>query len=392
MRGILTAAGLALALIGASGMPVRADISVKAVYLRVAEDLPPVLSNLDPRPDDLGVAGAMLGLEDNRTTGRFLGQTYDLEVIEVGLGEDPAQAALRAFAASNIVLVDAPAQALVDIADMEAAQGALIFNVAAPDTYLRDSGCRANVLHTIPSRAMLADALMQVLLTKKWTRLALVSGTRAGDEAWAAALRESAAKFRLDIRGEKTWGVEADMRRNASAEVPLFTQGLKEHDVLLVADEAGDFGRYIAYNTMEPRPVAGSEGLVPVAWSRVIEQWGAAQLQGRFTDLADRDMEGRDYAAWAAMRTIGEAATRVGSADAAQIESYVLSDAFELGGFKGRPMSYRGYNGQLRQPIALVTERAVVADAPMPGFIHPVNELDTLGLDRPDSACTAFGE
>ncbi|MEC7763221.1 MAG: ABC transporter substrate-binding protein [Pseudomonadota bacterium] len=388
MRRFLGIAGLACALV--AGAAAHADVGVDVVYLRVAEDLPPVLSNLDPRPDDLGVAGAMLGLEDNRTTGRFLGQTHELTVIEVALGEDPTPAAREALGAADLVLVDAPAEALEAIADMEDARDALLFNVAAPDVYLRGDGCRANLLHTIPSRAMLADALMQVLLAKKWNDLALVSGTRAGDEAWAAALRDSASKFRLSIRGEKTWGVEADMRRNASAEVPLFTQDLKDHDVLLIADEAGDFGRYIAYNTMEPRPVAGSEGMVPVAWSRVVEQWGAAQLQSRFVDLAGRDMESRDYAAWAAMRTIGEAVTRANAADAARLRAYILSDDFELAGFKGRPMSYRAFNGQLRQPIALVTERAVVADAPMDGFLHSENELDTLGLDRPESACTAF--
>lgn len=388
MRHLLRMAALAGALV--AGTAVHADVSLNVVYLRVAEEMPPVLSNLDPRPDDLGLAGAMLGLEDNRTTGRFLGQMHEMRVIEVPLGGDLAPAVMEALGVSDLVLVDAPAQALETIADLDAARDALLFNVAATDVYLRGAGCRANVLHTIPSRAMLADALMQALLAKKWTDLALVTGQRAGDEAWAAALRESAAKFRLDIRGEKTWGVEADMRRNASAEVPLFTQDLKDHDVLLVADEAGDFGRYIAYNTMAPRPVAGSEGLVPVAWSRVVEQWGAAQLQSRFTGLAGRDMESRDYAAWAAMRSIGEAVTRMNAADAATLKAYILSDDFELAGFKGRPMSYRAFNGQLRQPIALVTERAVVADAPMEGFLHSENELDTLGLDRPESACTAF--
>lgn len=388
MRHLLRMAALAGALV--AGTAVHADVSLNVVYLRVAEEMPPVLSNLDPRPDDLGLAGAMLGLEDNRTTGRFLGQTHEMRVIEVPQGGDVAPAVMEALGASDLVLVDAPAQALEEIADLDAARDALLFNVAATDVYLRGAGCRANVLHTIPSRAMLADALMQALLAKKWTDLALVTGQRAGDEAWAAALRESAAKFRLDIRGEKTWGVEADMRRNASAEVPLFTQDLKDHDVLLVADEAGDFGRYIAYNTMAPRPVAGSEGLVPVAWSRVVEQWGAAQLQSRFAGLAGRDMESRDYAAWAAMRSIGEAVTRTNAADAATLKAYILSDDFELAGFKGRPMSYRAFNGQLRQPIALVTERAVVADAPMEGFLHSENELDTLGLDRPESACTAF--
>ncbi len=55
-------------------------------------------------------------------------------------------------------------------------------------------------------------------------------------------------------------------------------------------------------------------------------------------------------------------------------------------------MNYRGWNGQLRQPIPLVTGRAVVATAPLDGFLHQVSELDTLGIDQPESKCTAFAE
>jgi ABC transporter substrate binding protein (PQQ-dependent alcohol dehydrogenase system) len=182
------------------------------------------------------------------------------------------------------------------------------------------------------------------------------------------------------------------MRRNAAAEVPLFTQDLPDHDVLLIADEIDDFGRYIAFNTWLLRPIAGTEGLIAQGWSAVVENWGAAQLQSRFLDAHQRTMTPRDYAAWAAVRTIGEAVSRTGSADAAVLRAYILSDAFELAGFKGRAMTYRRWNGQLRQPIVLAGPRAMVAMAPLEGFLHQTNELDTLGLDAPESACTAFGE
>ncbi|MFC3118221.1 hypothetical protein ACFOHS_08235 [Jhaorihella thermophila] len=127
-----------------------------------------------------------------------------------------------------------------------------------------------------------------------------------------------------------------------------------------------------------------------MAWSRVVEQWGAAQLQSRFADLAGRPMRPRDYAAWAAIRTIGEAVTRTNSADPASLRAFILSPGFELAGFKGRPLTYRHWNGQLRQPIPLVTPRAVVAQAPLSGYLHQRSEMDTLGLDAPESACNAF--
>jgi len=220
--------------------------------------------------------------------------------------------------------------------------------------------------------------------------IALIAGERPEDQAWAETLERSARKFGLKFGARKTWAFDADMRRNAAQEVPLFTQDLGDYDVLLVADAADDFARYISYNTWRPRPVAGSEGLRAVTWHRVVEQWGAAQLQSRFTKLADRPMLDRDYAAWAAVRAIGEAVTRTGAADAETLRSFMLSDAFELAGFKGSPLTFRTWNGQLRQPIPLVHERALVAQAPLEGFLHQRNELDTLGLDQPESGCTAF--
>jgi ABC transporter substrate binding protein (PQQ-dependent alcohol dehydrogenase system) len=180
------------------------------------------------------------------------------------------------------------------------------------------------------------------------------------------------------------------MRRNAAQEVPLFTQDLGDYDILLVADEANDFARYIPFNTWRPRPVAGSEGLTAHAWDRVVEQWGAAQLQSRFEDLASRPMQDVDYAAWAALRTLGEAVTRTKSADPAQLRGYILGPDFELAGFKGRPQTFRTWNGQLRQPMPLTHRGALVAQAPLEGFLHQRTELDTLGLDQPESGCTAF--
>jgi ABC transporter substrate binding protein (PQQ-dependent alcohol dehydrogenase system) len=179
------------------------------------------------------------------------------------------------------------------------------------------------------------------------------------------------------------------MRRNASNEVPVFTHARK-YDAVIVADEDRDFAQYIPYNTWLPRPVSGSAGLSPVTWSSVIEQWGAAQLQSRFGKQASRDMTGRDYSNWAAVRAIGEAVTRTKSIDTELLRSYLLSDDFELAGFKGTSLSFRQWNGQMRQPIQLVHAKAVVATAPVEGFLHPITELDTLGSDRVENKCEAF--
>ncbi|MEM8851210.1 MAG: ABC transporter substrate-binding protein [Pseudomonadota bacterium] len=365
-------------------------VEVLVGHLHVVQPPPPVLSELELRPEGLGLDGTRLGREDNATTGRFLDQTYEVAFHEVDVDGDVAAAAQAALSESPFLIVDGPSEALQAIADLPEAQGALIFNASEGDPVLRGAGCRANLLHTVPSTAMRTDALAQFLTRKRWDDLVLVEGEHGADQAYAAALERSLTKFGLEIDARKTWAFDADMRRNAAAEVPLFTQEFGDYDALLVADELGDFGRFLLYNTWEPRPIAGSEGLTAQTWAPVVEQWGAIQLQNRFVELAGRPMQPEDWAAWAAMRAIGEAVTRTNSADPAELRAFLLSDAFELAGFKGRPLTFRTWNGQLRQPIPIVHPRALVALAPLEGFLHQRTELDTLGLDQPESDCTAF--
>ncbi len=367
-----------------------ARTSVSVTYLREVQPPKAVLSNLDPVPADLGLAGARLGLADNATTGRFLGQDYSLAEVEVPEGGDVVAAARTALAESPFLVLDAADATILAVADLPEAKGALIFDVASASDTLREADCRPNVLHTAPTRSMRADALMQVLQTRRWTDLAMIAGTYPDDVDFAQAIRASAEKFNLSLEGEKTWAFDADMRRSAAQELPVFLQDLPDHDILIVADETDDFARYVAYNGWTPRPVAGSEGLTPVGWSGSMEQWGAAQLQVRFEDGAAREMAPKDYAAWAALRSIGEAVTRTEGADPAALRAYMLSDAFALDGFKGRPLSYRAWNGQLRQPIAVTAPRAVVVMAPLTASCIRSANWTPLGRDEPETACTAF--
>ena len=160
---------------------------------------------------------------------------------------------------------------------------------------------------------------------------------------------------------------------------------------MAVADELGEFGASLVYNTASPRPVVGTQGLSPAAWGRAVEAWGAVQLQGRFAKLAGRSMDPVDWAGWMAANAITQAAAQLRSADPRAVRRLLLSDTFEVGGFKGRPLSFRAWNGQLRQPVFVLWPGAVVAAAPVEGFLHRRTELDTLGLDQPESACRAFG-
>lgn len=385
IRSLVTIAILAVA------APAWAELPVAITYLRLEVDRPPVLSNLDPLPEDLGIAGAEIAVADTQTTGQFLGHSYSLTVASVPPGGDLTSAAREALKSSQLILIDAadPA-AMLTVADLPEAKGALLFNVSSGAESLRSADCRANLLHTIPEDAARTDALMQVLQRKQWQTTVMITGPQPADMAFAEGLRRSAAKFGITIAAEKEWTFDTDLRDSTMDEIPRFTQDFPDHDVLLVADETDDFGRFIEHNTWLPRPVAGSDGMVPSAWAPVIESWGAVQLQNRFEDHAHRPMRGPDYAAWAAVRAIGEAVTRTNSNDPATLRTFLLNPDFQMDGFKGRGLSFRAWNGQLRQPIAVVNARALVTLAPVEGFLHQRNEMDTLGLDEAESACTAF--
>jgi ABC transporter substrate binding protein (PQQ-dependent alcohol dehydrogenase system) len=350
------------------------------------------LSILDIPADDDVIAGARLGVSDNNTTGKFTNQTFD--VVDAKFDGD-AKAALDRLLARNIkfIIADLSADALIAAADAARGRDALIFNVSAPDERLREADCRAEVIHIAPSRAMLADGLAQYLIWKKWPRWLLIRGSRPEDEMLAQAYRRAAKKFGAKIVEERVYEDPGAGRRSDSGhtqtqrEMPLLTQSAPAYDVLLAVDENNVFAGYLPYRTWEPRPVAGSAGLYPTSWDPGHEQWGAHQLQNRFMQLNHRPMNARDNAAWLAMRMIGEAATRTASDSPEKIRAFMLGGDFSMAAFKGVRLSLRAWNQQLRQPILLSDGRMTISVSPQDGFLHQTTELDTLGLDQPETGC-----
>jgi ABC transporter substrate binding protein (PQQ-dependent alcohol dehydrogenase system) len=387
--GFAALCGLSVAIPGLLPLTVTAaPLDIDIVFLKQVVERPPALSNILPPPPDSGAAGARLGVDDSNTTGRFLEHGYQLIDVAVDSPAAALSAARREVAAGRgLIVADLPASSLLSLAgDPELRGRAIIFNAGAADDALRRSDCRTGLLHTLPSRAMLADALGQFLTSRRWNKWLLLRGPRAEDMAITRAYERTAKRFGARIVDTREWTFDTDLRRTAQQELPLFTQA-REYDVTLVADEIGDVGEYVPYNTWLPRPVAGTQGLTPTGWHGIVEQWGARQLQNRFRAQAGRPMNDRDYAAWVAVRAVAEAATRTGSADVATLYAYLLGEEFEIAAFKGRSLTFRQWNGQLRQPVPLVQPRAVVGQAPFTGFLHPRTELDTLGYDEPEVQC-----
>jgi ABC transporter substrate binding protein (PQQ-dependent alcohol dehydrogenase system) len=354
----------------------------------------PTLSLVEQPAADDGIAGARLAIDDNNTTGKFLNQHFALHEMRLKQADDPIKA-VTTLADQNIafVVTDLPAEALIKAADAVRDRGVVLFNAGATDDRLREEDCRANVIHVAPTRSMLADALAQYLVWKQWKRWLMVVGTHDEDKLFADALRRSAARFGAKIVQERVFEDTGGARRTDSGvtliqrQMPVFTQQAPAYDILVAADESEVFASYLPYRTWDPRPVAGSAGLVPKSWDASQDQWGAVQMQNRFLKLNSRHMTALDMQAWTAVRMIGEAASRVNSGDRKTVFDFLKGPDFSVAAFKGQRLTLRPWNLQLRQPILLADGRMVVSVSPQEGFLHQVSELDTLGVDQPETRC-----
>lgn len=375
-----------------------AGLVIPVLYLKQSYERPAPLSLLDIPPADDGVAGAKLAIADNNTTGKFLNQSFKLDVVESENIDELIKAAQERLAGDtgHFILADVEATDLLKLADAMAGKPAVIFNVSSPDDSLREENCRANVLHIPPTRTMLADAIGQYLVWKKWPNWLLVYGPQAGDKLMADAYRRTAKRFGAKIVDEKEFKYESSSRRadggfeQVQQQIPQFTQSAKDHDVVIVVDELLQFSDYFPYRTWIPRPIVGSAGMSATSWHPALELWGGTQFQNRFRRLNNRIMRPLDYDAWLAVRAVGEAANRTNTDKFAPLNEYIHGPKFEVAAFKGVATTFRNWNGQLRQPIILTTPKLLVSISPQQGFLHQVTELDTLGIDKPETKCKAY--
>ena len=385
--------------IGAIGLGIMASHAVAADpqeigigYLRHA-GVKSTLSLVEQPAENDGVAGALLAIEDNNTTGKFLNQHFTLTEVRLKQGDDVVGRASSLTDHDGFIIVDLPADELLKVADSLRDRGTVLLDAGSIDDRLREQDCRSNVVHVAPTRSMLADGLAQYLVWKQWKRWLLVVGSHDKDKLFADALRRAASRFGAKIVQERTFEDTGGARRTDSGvtliqrQMPVFTQGAPAYDVLVASDESEVFASYLPYRTWDPRPVAGSAGLTPTSWDASHDQWGAIQIQNRFVKLNSRRMTALDMQAWTAARMVGEATARTNSADPKTVFGFIKGKGFSVAAFKGQRLTLRDWNLQLRQPILLADGRMVVSVSPQEGFLHQTSELDTLGVDRPETKC-----
>ena len=373
--------------------PQPAASPVSFAYVTGSYPKPEYLSLLQTAPDDAGEAGAKLALKEIGIAGRFLGHDYAMQTVKLMPGERIADRLRPVLATTKIIVADLEPADLLALADMPEAKDAIILDMRTHDDALRQGKCRRNTFHILPSTAMRTDALGQYFIAKRWPRWFLLKGQTEADTAYAADVQRTAKRFGAKLVETRPYGYDVGSRRvdtgyqQIQTQMPLATRGAPAHDVVMVADTGDIFGDYLPYATSEPRPVAGTQGLVATAWSPAFQEYSALQMQHRFEVAFKRPMLEADYGGWLAVRIIGDAVIRSGKTGDRELGDFLRSPKFEVAGFKGQGLTFRAWDQQLRQPILLATPLMVVSISPQEAFLHPGFLTDSLGIDAPETEC-----
>jgi ABC transporter substrate binding protein (PQQ-dependent alcohol dehydrogenase system) len=382
MRGTIVTIGMALAL---GIVPAHAAV-LRATLLVPADDPRLERTQLERaylgHPGGPAGDGVQLAIDESQ---------FELDAAQAGvaLTTTPAASADAAKAAAlaaekggaAALLVDLPADWQIAVAD---AVKIPVLNVSDASDRLRQQDCRARLLHVIPSERMRSDALAQTLVSRKWSKLLLLVGPSPQDQLRAATARASIKRYGLEMVAEKAFKLSADPRERNLANPLLLTSGAN-YDAVWVVDSEGEFARALPYRTVLPRPVVGDAGLVALAWHAQFERFGAPQVSRRFAKAYKRPMTAHDWASWIAGKVLVGAATAVPKGPNAAWAKAIAEAPVD--GSKGTQMSFRKWDGQLRQTMLLTDGQGVIAQAPIEGLLHPTNVLDTLGVDAPEKAC-----
>jgi len=325
--------------------------------------------------------GAALGLDDANALVTLFGKRLRLQTEPDRGGAQSARALARAGA---LAVVGGLGPGAGEALRETASDGTVVLNAGSPDDRLRNEGCERRLFHVIPSVSMYVDALAQYLVERrKLSRWAL-----AGDGSPRGAEIEAAARRSLGRRGGSIVG------DGAAADVLL----------LAVDDRALEaaVGRAVADGRAPDRiagigeigmraPADRSAGVWSLAWHYELERFSARELNSRFRRQFNAPLEDVSWAAWAALKLVGEAIVRASALDRGALVAY-LESAPPFDGHKGDALTFRKWDHQLRQPLYVAGPRkreeiggsrgpfAVLGD--LSG-----TDLDALGTAMADSRC-----
>lgn len=392
--------GTALRLVAAATLltqclPLQAAAARKVtlVVISVADDARYTKRRLElaypGQPQGRALQGVELAVQDTQLELQDAG--VDLSVRDLVLpNADALPQALQELKAEQVAHIVADLPAVPLRALVRSAPGILgevmLFNTGLADDNLRAEDCAPQLLHTAPSQQMEADALAQFLAARQWRKLLLLQGAQPDDAPLGAAWARALMRHGLEAVQTRAFKLSGEAHERDLANVRKLTSE-PGYDVVAVLDSDGEFARGVPYATQWPRPVVGAAGLVAQAWHPQWQRYGGSQLNRRFRKHAQRPMQGQDWAAWMAGKAVAAVLVDAPGSSVAEQLRKLRSGAVSLDGFKGQRLTFRPWDGQLRQPVLLSHGDAVAAMAPVGEWLRAGEPLDTLGMDAAQSTC-----
>jgi len=357
--------------------------------------------------------GAQLAAEEGNVAAEMLGSRVELLTEEMVRTEQTAETVRKLATQANLTAIigaldDLSTAVLSEVCQQ---QRIVFINAAARGGGLRGAQCHRYTFHVEPDLAMYAHAVGQWLLQnnlKRW--YFVVAGDLIGQEMY-----EKASRF-LQSRGGMELGRSISVRGQQDYTTVLESLAKMNAEALFVALMGEDLRRFLDQFRQAGRPgqLAGApldmislwnidaesaSGIWATAWYHALARFSARELNRRFLRRFNKPMEGHAWASWAAVKLVVEGALRGAGSDATALVNYLEgSPAFD--GHKGKTLTFRPWNHQLRQPLYVVKARQskpanawdlleVVAEVRSPAARgRPVWELlDTVGEAKAESPC-----
>jgi len=132
-------------------------------------------------------------------------------------------------------------------------------------------------------------------------------------------------------------------------------------------------------------------GATAEAWDPALVKFGADTLNERFQKQFHRPMGAPSWCGWVAIKIAWEASLRARAVDGPSIGAFLETSSAQFDGHKGRALSFRPWDHQLRQPVYVTQARAAGAE-PIEVPSSRAEEdartsLDRLGTTRAASIC-----
>ncbi|HEX7088658.1 MAG TPA: ABC transporter substrate-binding protein [Longimicrobiales bacterium] len=357
--------------------------------------------------------GATLGAEEAARTAGLLGRTFELVAVRAADREGVEDAVRRLVAERGVyaIIGGADEGSFAALSDAAERDGVLFLNAGCADPVARDEHCRRHTLHIAASTAMYVDAVAQWLAGE------------AGLRRWCFVSPDTPsgnAVYRRARRALEAQGGEAVGRIEVGAGTDDFGSLLRDIERkgadLAFVDLAGEERRrflehYSAaapgFEVTGPAGVPGEPGdgasrprvgTWPTLWHHTLSRYGATQLNERFRTRFGLPMDALGWAGWFAVKVAWEAVNRASTTSGSELVRFLESERAAFDGHKGRPLSFRPWDHQLRQPVYLVKPAAgpgggeweVVAELPraVRGQEATSQELlDRLGDGEAESRC-----